>query len=146
MELQDYKRIVHDFFSTAHPLEHRDDRPFTFRGTRYYFRPDDTYIFPEYIIVIEYEAGDRPVESITKYWWLLSNPKWHEHNIKLKCLFLATRDLSSHRKYTRHRIEIVPILGDELVAKFPNAFEFYFMPAEKITEVSIHRILKQLLS
>ena len=80
------------------------------------------------------------------WWWLLCSTDWLTHNISLECLFLPTRDITTTNNYVRHRIEVIPILGNELAAKFPGAFEFYYLPPDKLTVENIQKVLAQLLS
>jgi hypothetical protein len=120
MELTACKSEVQGFFrSHGGFVTHIDNGQLIVAAQGFRIQPDDTYIFKDWVIVIEYEATKRPVESISKYWWLLEKTKWKSLNMRLSCLVLLLRpDLNDIRK------ESVLILGEELAARYPGLFSY----------------------
>lgn len=141
MDLPICQSIVQSFFLQHAPTaRHSTEQNLTLNGRTYPVRPDDTYALSNALITIEYENAKRPVESITKYWWLLAATDWLTHGIALKCIFLPLGT-----DFVRSRIEVIPILGHELVAKYPGAFEFFFLMPDQLTTASIHSVLAEAL-
>ena len=142
MNLEDCETIVRAFYkqrNIAHVVE--SGAMLRQNGNPYHIEPDETYLDGNSVYVIEYEYGPkRPVESITKYWWLLHRTRWLEEGVKLKCaLFL----LSS--KPGPLRLDTCALLGDELALKHPAAFEFACLMPSEVSEQSLNSTLKSLL-
>lgn len=127
MELNQCKTIVQHLFTqhcgSADPIENKQ---LVVKNQEFQIRPDHAYFFDDLIVVIEYENTKRPVESISKYWWLFENTGWRTLNLRMQCLvFLLRADLN------KIRAESVKILGTELATKYPSLFKFQcLMPAE----------------
>lgn len=141
MDIPTCQSIVQSFFSQAAPkYKHVSEQNLVLDGQSYPVRPDDTYYLADTVIAIEYEDTKRPVESITKYWWLLMNTNWLSHNKKLKCAIFPLRT-----DFVKSRIEVIPILGSELANKYPDSFEFGLLMPADLNEASIQALLAQLL-
>jgi len=133
-------RIVEDL--GIRYLEHKDDSELTFGGKHYYIRPDCTYILPNKIVVFEIEKNIRPVESISKYWWLFKKTDWVSNNIKLICcIFLIERALDSPI-----RVEAVSILGEELEKLYPILFKFKCLTEKWIKECNLKELIRTLFA
>jgi hypothetical protein len=105
----------------------------------YRIQPDDSYIFNNRVIVIEYEKTKRPVESISKYWWLFENTSWKSLQMKMSCgLLLLNQDLNEIRT------ESVFILGRELEAKYPDYFKFSGIKPRELTEDNLRTLIENI--
>ena len=141
MDILTCQSIVQAYFGLNAPgARHFTDQNLVVDGESYSIRPDDTYALRDAIVAIEYEDTKRPVESITKYWWLLMCTSWLTHKVPLKCVLFPLRD-----DFVRSRIEVIPILGRELAAKYPGAFQFYSLMPGELTEQALHSVLTDAL-
>jgi hypothetical protein len=133
MELVQCKSLVQNIFAQRGGWsKHIDNAQLIMDNQRFRIQPDDTYIFNNKVIVVEYEDTKRPVESVSKYWWLFEKSPWKSLNVKMDCFVFLLRD-----DLNEIRAESVAILGKELVTKYPTLFTFRcLMPAE-ITDNTI---------
>ncbi|HST04948.1 MAG TPA: hypothetical protein VLQ48_09450, partial [Chloroflexia bacterium] len=112
------------------------EKELTVDETNYHIIPDDLYIASDCIIAIEYENTTRPVESITKYWWLLTCTDWLKHARMLKVVLLPLRP-----DFTRSRIEVIPLIGYHLADMYPRYFQFYYLWPEEMQSNNIEELL-----
>ncbi len=140
MKISECKIIVHSFFDEDNKyLEHLDNKQLQLNKIKYRIQPDDTYIFKTKVIAIEYEKTKRPVESISKYWWLFTRTDWLEHAILLKTAILILNP-----KPNLIREDSLKILGEELALEYPKYFEFFYLPYNKIDKDNIRNLLIRL--
>ena len=95
-------------------------------------RPDETFEVSKGFLLLEYERTRRPVESVSKYWWLFYGTDWlnSRKRISLVLFLLESKDLI--------RRETVVILGRELQRRFPQLFSFSFVSPEATPEEVRH--------
>jgi hypothetical protein len=137
MDIATCQSIVQTFFQQHLPsAEHMSEKELKVDGTNGHIIPDDTYEVSDCIIAIEYENTKRPVESITKYWWLLTCTNWLTHAKMLKVVLLPLRP-----DFVRSRIEVIPILGNQLAAMYPQYFQFYYLSPERMQSDNIEQLL-----
>jgi len=138
MEIKQCKTVVKTFLNKKKSKLYASNKQLVLNKKKYRIRPDDIYYFSEFVLLIEYENNKRPVESISKYWWLLEKIK--KDGIccdKLKfCIFLINNNIDEIRK------ESVRILGDELSKKYPDIFEFHYLMPENISKNNIEGIIE----
>ena len=83
---------------------------------------DIFYKYPDKLIVIEIEQTKRPVESITKYWWLLESTDWYVNYEGLKIQYLIIfRPFKYKDKWKMQmesRREQVKLIGTYLSEKY----------------------------
>lgn len=141
MKLKECKDIVHAFLNKHNIcVKLIEDKQLVYKHNHYHIRPDEAFLYNNNVIIIEYESTPRPVESISKYWWLLKNTNWLENKTKIKyCIFV----LEDHNQNIRR--ETVIILGEELETKYQEYFEFNYLLPEKICSENIIEKLKNLL-
>lgn len=138
MRVFEAKKIIQEFFADKDFL-YFDNKRLKVNNNNYHIIPDDAYKYNSTLLVIEYEGTARPVESITKYWWLFNSTNWIDNNMIVKLLIIG---LSERHKGIRD--ESIRILGDELCCKFPNNFFFFYIPWDKVNKDVIVEILKEI--
>lgn len=141
MDLTECKDIVRAFFK-EHKISDKlkENKQLFYNNKSYFIRPDEAFLYKDHVIIIEYESTKRPVESISKYWWLFKVKKWNKQRIKIKyCIFI----IKDHGEKIRSKTVI--ILGKALARKYPNLFEFNYLLPKKICKENIIEKLKNLL-
>ena len=140
MDIIECKNIIRNYFNNKGDYqEHQDNQQLMLNGKKYRIQPDDTYIFEDRVVAIEYEKNKRPVESISKYWWLFYKTDWESNNIKMNYFILIIRhDLNEIRE------ESIIILGDKLQKDKKDKFSFFYLSATELSEKNIKNILNQL--
>jgi hypothetical protein len=140
MTITDCENIIKSYFeNNFDKYEHLHNKKLIVNNSNYRIIPDDIFYYGKEMILIEYENTKRPVESISKYWWLLKNTKWLNEKIKIKLFIIGLND--AHKGI---RDESVEILGSELKLKFPENIDFYYIPWNKVSEIEIIKILSQI--
>src|SRR5690606_6249239 len=114
---------------------HSSDKQLVVNNKKYSIRPDEYFLFDN-IIVVEYENTKRPVESISKYWWLFHKTDWLSNNIEMSLIFISV-----YPKANRIRKESILILGKELESKFSNKLKFYFVYSIQLNQVPLNKLL-----
>ena len=135
MTVIEAKRIVKSYFEKL-GLDHKDNQVLKIGANNYRIIPDDVFIADAFLYLIEYENTKRPVESISKYWWLLQNTNWLDNNLPIKLLFIGLNET-----HDGIRSESVQILGQELSIKYPNLFSFFYLPWNGVSESSLQALL-----
>jgi hypothetical protein len=126
MTIEETRKIVLSFFENDRKaLIHNYDKKLIFNGHSFQIRPDDAFYFPNKVIIVEYENNLRPVESISKYFWLFTKTEWRKE--KLKIYLLLTINNSRLENNYKIRTESIQILGDELKKQYPDLFDFSFL-------------------
>lgn len=118
---------------------HTYDKILEVGGVKFKIRPDDTFYLDDQVIIVEYERTRRPVESITKYFWLLKNTEWLSLGIPIKLLFVIA---SPELKASNIRLETIVLLGDMLKEEYPQEFSFSFLYYPELSEQRIQTELK----
>jgi hypothetical protein len=139
MKLDLCKSIVQTFIEQLGGFgKHLSNKQLVVRDMRFRIKPDDAYIYNDRVLIIEYENTKRPVESISKYWWLFEKNQWKSLQVKMcYCIFLLGRDSNEIRR------ESILILGRELSAKYPDLFFFYCLDQHEISETTIITFLEK---
>lgn len=132
---QDIKEKIENYFMKKDCLAKHNGKKLKINENNYRIMPDEQYIFPEKIILFEYEKNKRPVESITKYWWLLKKTDWLTQNINLE-LFL----ILENPKIDEIRQESCELLGKLLESQY-HSFRFHFFRFDKY---AINEIIKKI--
>ncbi len=104
-------------------------------GRNYRIMPDDAFYHSDRVLLFEYENNKRPVESISKYFWLFNNTEWLKENIKIK-LLLTINNQEVEAEYAI-RTESIQILGKKLNQEYPNNFDFHFLNYSELTEENL---------
>lgn len=140
MTITDCENIIKSYFeSNFGNYEHLHNKKLIVSSSNYRIVPDDRFYKDKEMILIEYENTKRPVESISKYWWLLKNTNWLKEKIKIKLFIIGLNEV--HKGI---RDESVEILGSELKSKFPDSIDFFYVPWNKVSEIEILKILNQI--
>jgi len=126
MTIEETRKIVLSFFENERTyLLHNYDKELISNGHSFQIRPDDAFYFPSKLIIVEYENNLRPVESISKYFWLFKKTEWLKE--KLKIYLLLTINNSRVENNYKLRTESIQILGNDLKKQYPSLFDFYFL-------------------
>ncbi|MFC0604964.1 hypothetical protein [Winogradskyella pulchriflava] len=143
MNIEQTQQIVHHFMKSSDFNKHTEDKVLLLNRVSYKIRPDDSFYFKDKIILIEYENNLRPVESISKFYWLFEKTKWLQEAMPIHLLFIITND-RVEKKY-RIRTESIEILGKKLMQLHPKHFKFSFINKSDISQIKIKSELKRLL-
>jgi hypothetical protein len=132
MNLTETRDLVTPFLSSYQFIDHQYDKVLRCNGESFRIRPDDMYLFKDRILIVEYENNKRPVESISKYFWLFENTKWLQLNMPIHLMLIITNKIVEE-KY-KIRTESIKILGDALEAKYSKLFKFIFINNSEINK------------
>ncbi|MAN58311.1 MAG: hypothetical protein CMC08_00570 [Flavobacteriaceae bacterium] len=143
MSIKLAQRFVQNFMDSQDYKKHTEDKALLLNGISYRLRPDDSYFFADKLVLIEYENNLRPVESISKFYWLFERTNWLKSEMPLHLLFIITNE-KVETKYNI-RTESVKILGSRLMQLEPKYFKFSFINNSEISQTKIESELKQLL-
>ncbi|MDM1050357.1 MULTISPECIES: hypothetical protein [Sphingobacterium] len=87
MTINETKKIVSSYFEkNTTCIECKSDKKLIVNSNKYRIRPDDAFYFANKVFIMEYENNLRPVESISKYFWLFRQTDWLKENIKILML------------------------------------------------------------
>ena len=126
MTIDKTRQIILSYFdNNKRFLVHNYDKKLISNGNTFQIRPDDAFYFNDKVIIIEYENNLRPVESISKYFWLFTKTEWLKENLRI--ILLLTVNNSRVEKNYKIRTESIQILGHELKKQYPKLFDFYFI-------------------
>ena len=140
MTIKDCENIVNSYFeNNLSFFKHTHTRKLVVNNSDYRIIPDDRYYGDNEMIFIEYENNKRPVESISKYWWLLKNTEWLKEKIKIQLLIIGLNE--AHKGI---RTESIQIIGSELKLKFPENIDFYYIPWDRVTKNEVLKVLNQI--
>lgn len=127
------KKAIHQLFEKKNFSVHLDNKALRVNGKSYRVQPDDAYYFlNQTIYLIEYEYNKRPIESISKFWWLFEDTDILDCVSMIKLLVITTNE-----KIGKIRNRSMEILGEELENKYPDKLKFYFIPDYLLTVNSI---------
>ncbi len=135
MELIECRKIIKKYYM-QHLKNILFNKQLILKNVKYSIRPDEYFVFENKITVIEYEKTKRPVESISKYWWLLHKTDWLINNMEMSLIFI-----SLNPKTNKIRKESILLLGKELEAKFINNFHFYFVDSIQLKQIPLNKLL-----
>ena len=142
MEIIECENIVLMYFEDHFKnYEHSNNKELKINNSKYRIKPDDIFYFKDSneIILIEYENTKRPIESISKYWWLLERTNWLNEEIKIQLLILGL-----YNKLNEIRNESIQILGSELKYKYSKDFDFFYIPWKNVSELEIIKKLDKM--
>ena len=138
MDLRTYAKLVREVARAAGPLSEQGNRQLKINGKPFRLRPDEHFVYPHGHLLVEYELNRRPVESISKYWWLLCRSDWLENGQRIALVIMlldsAVNDI---------RAESVELLGHELEKRYPEAFSFFYAPPDGMTASQIRQVASQ---
>jgi hypothetical protein len=141
MNIEDTQKIILSYLETNGPfLYHRRNKTLIYENNPYRIRPDDAFYYQDNILLVEYENNKRPVESISKYYWLFKNTNWLEEALKINLLLTINRE-----NINTIRTETIQILGDELKAKCPLKFDFCFINYNDLNEETLIAHLQRMI-
>ncbi len=121
-------------------MVHTDNKKLLNNGHSFQIKPDDAFYFSDKVIILEYENNLRPVESISKYFWLFEKTEWLNEKLKISLLLtINNRRLAEDYKI---RTESIQILGAELQKKYPFLFDFHFL---NFADLNQYRIFNELI-
>ena len=136
MMLRDCQTIVRELVSSANPLSHRARSVLAADGESFRIMPDEDFRFRRGHLLVEYESNKRPVESVSKYWWLFQETKWPKVRRRVEVVFLLLKD---HENQIRP--ESIVLLGRELQGRYPSLFRFSFIPPSGLKRARIREVL-----
>lgn len=140
MTIEETRQIIISYFEVNHEfLEHRKDCCLRGHDRHYQIRPDDAFYYSDKVLLFEYENTKRPVESISKYFWLLKATNWLIEAKKIELLITI-----NNQKINQIRTESVQILGEELNKQYPNDFVFHFLNYGELTEQNLLAKLEEM--
>ena len=140
MTIKECENIIKMHFENSFDgFEHLHNKKLIVNNSNYRIIPDDRFYSDKEMILIEYENTKRPVESISKYWWLFINTKWLNEKIRIKLFIIGLND--NHKGI---RDESIEILGLELKLKFPESFDFYYIPWNIVSKNEIIKTLNKI--
>lgn len=123
---------------------HTQNQILSFNGKTYRVRPDEAFYFSDNILLIEYENNLRPVESISKYFWLFEKTNWIKEAVKIN-LLLTINNQKIETNY-KIRIETIQILGNELKRQYTSMFNFCLISYSDLNESKIITQLQKIVS
>jgi len=132
---KDCKFLVCKMIESAGPLLRKSCRQLERGDEKFRIRPDEYFKFPQGHLLIEYEQTKRPVESISKYWWLLHNTTWLRTRERIVLVLFLFNDYGNPI-----RSETINTLGCELEKSFPGEFTFFFLPPNDPNEISESKV------
>ncbi len=135
------KALVRPFIKEADPIAHHSNEALIAGARKFRIRPDDNFEFRGGHLLIEYEDTKRPVESISKYWWLFYKTEWPQTNRRIALVFFLV-----NLHVDQIRSESVNILGGELEKKFPTLFSFFFVPPNAMSSKEVQAVLRGALA
>lgn len=139
MTVIEAKGIVKSYFEKL-GLVHKDNQVLKIGAKNYRIIPDDVFIEGAFLYIVEYENTKRPVESISKYWWLFQNTDWLANNLSIKLLFIGLNEA-----HDGIRGASVQILGRELSNKYPKRFSFFYIPWNGVSEHSLQELMDKMI-
>jgi ribosomal protein S17E len=140
MNIEETHQIIFAYLVANHPfLNHTHNTALIYGGVSYRIEPDDAFYYQDNILLVEYENNKRPVESISKYYWLFKNTNWLEAGLKIKLLLTINKG-----RINAIRTETIKILGDELTEKYPSKFNFCFIEYNALNEETLISELENL--
>lgn len=136
MNIIETRKIITSYFEEKHIcIECKCNKELIVNNRKYRIRPDDAFYFANKAFIMEYENNLRPVESISKYFWLFRQTDWLKENIKI--LMLITINNSTVEKEHRIRVESVRELGMVLKQLYPNNFDFIVLNYSELNSTNI---------
>lgn len=135
MTIAETRTVVNSYFDSSMYIEYRCNKELIANDRKYRIRPDDAFYFTNKAFIMEYENNLRPVESISKYFWLFRQTDWLKENIKI--LMLITINNSTVEKEHRIRVESVRELGMVLKQLYPNNFDFILLNYSELNSTNI---------
>lgn len=132
MTIEETRQIIPYFTDKQGFLSHRHNRQLSINGNGYQIRPDDAFYYHNKVLLFEYENTKRPVESISKYFWLLKRDEWLGQNIRIKLLLTINNERTNEI-----RTQTIQILGELLNQQYPNSFDFHFLDYGELTEENL---------
>lgn len=143
MDIKQVQQLVHQYMKSVEYINHTEDKVLALNNVSFRIRPDDSFYFKDRIVLIEYENNLRPVESISKFYWLFEKTDWLEYKLPIHLLFIITNE-RVEKKY-KIRTESIEILGKKLMLLQPEHFKFSFINNSEISQTKIESELKRLL-
>jgi hypothetical protein len=135
MTIQETREVILLYFeNNQNFLNNRTNHKLQFNNNGYRIRPDDAFYFPDQVLLFEYENNKRPVESISKYFWLLKETAWLNENVKIKLLLTINNETVGNNEI---RVQSIKILGNILNQQYPNNFDFHFLNYNELTEENL---------
>src|SRR3954469_1038865 len=103
MTIEETRQIIIPSFEIRQDFKcHKKGCMLRFNSNNYRIMPDDAFYYPDKVLLFEYEKNKRPVESISKYFWLLKETPWLEENVKIKLLItINNKKLGNDRIRTK---------------------------------------------
>lgn len=141
MTISECENIIKLFFkNNSQNYKQLHNRKLNLNNENFRIVPVDRFDWYDDIILIEYENTKRPVESISKYWWLLKKTDWLKKDKRIKLLVIGLNQ--AHKGI---RDETLRILGSELELLFKDVFKFYYIPWNTVSEKEILKMLNKIV-
>ncbi len=131
MTKEETQKIILKYFRDFKPKSGCELR---FNKNKYRIKPDDAFYLSDKILLFEYENNKRPVESISKYFWLLNELDWLNENIKIKLLITINNEKLGNDKI---RTQSILILGKLLKQIKSDYFDFHFLNFGELSEEAL---------
>lgn len=142
MTIEETRQIIIRYFKAKNGLLcPRKNCDLRINNNNYRIRPDDAFYYQDRVLLFEYENTLRPVESISKYFWLLKNTAWLNENRKIELLITI-----NNVRTIEIRTQSVQILGELLNQQYPNNFDFHFLTYDELTEENLLGKLEKMIT
>lgn len=136
MDLKTCERIVHEVVEKRRPISHQCRSQLQVGDKKFRVQPDEQFLFKRGQLLVEYERTRRPVESVSKYWWLLYATDWRKTKQRVALVVLLLDD-----SVNEIRVETIELLGEKLHRTLPRTFGFWSVRPSKIGRSVIQRTL-----
>ncbi len=135
MTEKETRQIIIPYFEANKNFEHhKKGCMLRLNGNSYQIKPDDAFYYADKVLLFEYENNKRPVESISKYFWLFENTNWLTNNIKIKLLLTINKEKLGKDGI---RTQSIKILGNILSQLYQDKFDFHFLNYDELTEENL---------
>lgn len=142
MNIQETREIIIHYFEAIMNFNlHKKGCMLRFGNNTYRIMPDDAFYYDDKVLLFEYENNLRPVESISKYFWLLENKALLNEKVKIK-LLLTINNVAINEI----RTQSIQILGNILNQNYPKVFEFHYLTYNELSEENLKNKLDVMTS
>lgn len=136
MDLKSCEEIVHEYMGKRRPISHQCRSQLQADGRKFRVKPDEQFLLKRGHLLVEYEGTRRPVESVSKYWWLLYATDWRKTRQRVGLVVLLLDD-----SVNEIRVQSIELLGEKLHRALPRTFGFWAVRPANIGPPAIHRTL-----
>ncbi len=140
MTIADTQKIIDSYLTTNSSfILRKSGKELSINNVKYYIKPDEAVYYSNQILIIEYENTRRPIESVTKYFWLIKNTGWINENLKINLLLTLNNSKSDTGKQIR--AESSQLIGNLLMELYPQHFNFFMIRYKDLSTEKIFNAL-----